>query len=316
MEVGRQIWCFLGFAHEACAPHRHFEDFMSIDAEHIHCQFDYSRDDPHHHRHVQDSLHKKVSELREMLIPSDPKKLQAKFLVCGPHSLKLSMEKYLLDVFTEHFQEDPSSGSSSSPEECARAYYMRSVADGLIVYETFADVKQLHEPDHRVVSRIELAAHGHEAANPWLEIGGKVYDVTALRDTHPGGAKLLDAYAGGSATARFLMVEGHVSTPSVLASMESMLVGYLEKDDGISKFRSQLGTLAMTLALAENRIHFDYAVVEDVDFPATMKAFGAQKRQLRYLQSLLMEIEQPGSEIPQHIRQQLRDYIDSSIRRG
>ena len=62
--------------------------------------------------------------------------------------------------------------------------------------------------------RSQVARHNDDAHGHWLIIDDLVYDVTELMRTHPGGARILQLYAGRDATHGFRRVgheHGHVA---------------------------------------------------------------------------------------------------------
>lgn len=63
-----------------------------------------------------------------------------------------------------------------------------------------------HEPGgscDRLIPVSELSRHNNVAAGFWIAVAGRVHDITAFLDRHPGGADVLRAYAGTDATAAF-----------------------------------------------------------------------------------------------------------------
>lgn len=74
------------------------------------------------------------------------------------------------------------------------------------------------------VTAAELARHA-SASSAWVCVDGRVYDVTAFLDAHPGGRAVLLAEAGGDATAAFAAVH----SPDTLSALPAgSLVGEME----------------------------------------------------------------------------------------
>jgi predicted heme/steroid binding protein len=57
--------------------------------------------------------------------------------------------------------------------------------------------------DGSFVTLVDLLRHNDARHGWWIAISGRVYDVTAFVDRHPGGAQILRAHAGLDATAAF-----------------------------------------------------------------------------------------------------------------
>ncbi|XP_032689735.1 cytochrome b5-like [Odontomachus brunneus] len=70
--------------------------------------------------------------------------------------------------------------------------------------------------------------NGKNGARTWVVIYDNVYDVTDYLDQHPGGADLLDEYAGRDATSEFDEF-GHSSDAKKL--MKKFLLGELKDED-------------------------------------------------------------------------------------
>ena len=79
----------------------------------------------------------------------------------------------------------------------------------------------------RLISRAEVARH-NTADGCWLIIHDNVYDVTTFLDGHPGGGKVLMAYAGKDATDDFTILH----RPGILEKLgEHMIIGKLPSSE-------------------------------------------------------------------------------------
>eukprot|EP01013_Petalomonas_cantuscygni_P021667 TRINITY_DN4112_c0_g1_i1.p1 TRINITY_DN4112_c0_g1~~TRINITY_DN4112_c0_g1_i1.p1 ORF type:complete len:158 (+),score=22.88 TRINITY_DN4112_c0_g1_i1:63-476(+) len=78
----------------------------------------------------------------------------------------------------------------------------------------------------RVIPNSELAKH-NTSNDCWMAIYGKVYDVTAFLEDHPGGADVMLDQAGKDATEEFDAI-GH--TESAKALLPKYYVGEAEVD--------------------------------------------------------------------------------------
>jgi hypothetical protein len=63
-----------------------------------------------------------------------------------------------------------------------------------------------HNPPLTLYDRSQVAQHNDDAHGHWLIIDACVYDVSELMRTHPGGARILQLYAGRDATHGFRRV--------------------------------------------------------------------------------------------------------------
>ncbi|KCV70453.1 hypothetical protein H696_02795 [Fonticula alba] len=76
-------------------------------------------------------------------------------------------------------------------------------------------------PRFATYSREEIAMH-NSADDCWIIIEGRVYDVTAFLNDHPGGARIILRHAGRDATEAFLDI-GHSARAQVL--LRKFLIG-------------------------------------------------------------------------------------------
>ena len=74
----------------------------------------------------------------------------------------------------------------------------------------------------------ELARHTDPAGSIWAAIGGRVYDLTAFAELHPGGQKLIHSFAGMDATSSYRLV-GHHLDPSVEGLLSVFEIGAMRR---------------------------------------------------------------------------------------
>ncbi|CAG0889359.1 unnamed protein product [Cyprideis torosa] len=86
--------------------------------------------------------------------------------------------------------------------------------------------RQDSKPYHQYT--LEEVAEHSEPWDCWCIIFDKVYNVTELISSHPGGSEILMEYAGRDATLAFRSV-GH--TKSAVSSLASYIVGELVEED-------------------------------------------------------------------------------------
>lgn len=84
----------------------------------------------------------------------------------------------------------------------------------------------------KVISRSDVAKHS-SAANCWVIIRGKVYDLTQFIMEHPGGSETILEYAGSDATDAF----NQIHPPDIIERLlpPSVLLGAVEGADVIKK---------------------------------------------------------------------------------
>lgn len=70
--------------------------------------------------------------------------------------------------------------------------------------------------------------NGRDGADTWIVIHDMVYDVTKYKEEHPGGAELIEEYAGRDATSGFDDF-GHSSEAKRM--LKDFLVGELVEED-------------------------------------------------------------------------------------
>ena len=79
-------------------------------------------------------------------------------------------------------------------------------------------------PLDNIISHAELALH-NKASDCWIASGGRVYDLTAFAEAHPGGARALLRFAGTDATDAL----NEIHTPAILRQfVQGYLIGVLE----------------------------------------------------------------------------------------
>ncbi|CRG87924.1 Cytochrome b2, mitochondrial [Talaromyces islandicus] len=81
----------------------------------------------------------------------------------------------------------------------------------------------------KVFTTVEVAQH-NEVNSCWVVLHGKVYDVTNLLASHPGGAQAILRFGGRDATEDFDLIH----PPETLQGLQSALVGLLESDGKVA----------------------------------------------------------------------------------
>ncbi len=105
-----------------------------------------------------------------------------------------------------------------------------------------ARAQQLPATDLPLYSRVDVARH-HRAGHLWLIIDGRVYDVSAYADKHPGGRPLLEAYAGQDVSRVFWSQTVHLAAP-IARIMSSLVIGHvLPEEPRLERLRQVLYSL-------------------------------------------------------------------------
>ena len=104
----------------------------------------------------------------------------------------------------------------------------RMLAEGRYVEELYTTHADPARSPHRLLDVSELVLHNGAAGGSWTAIGGRVYDISGFLHEHPGGATLLQGYAGMDATHAFEQV-GHRDRPDVAAHLPRYELGALRQ---------------------------------------------------------------------------------------
>ena len=104
----------------------------------------------------------------------------------------------------------------------------RSPMDWMRLQKTSKDLSGTGGATKKHITLEELAQHS-TPDDAWMAIRGKVYHITPYLKFHPGGAKILVAYAGKDATKAFNKYHAWVNVDFLLGRA---LVGMLEVPDG------------------------------------------------------------------------------------
>ena len=126
-----------------------------------------------------------------------------------------------------------------------------------------AGVRPTSTVDVPRVPRSAVAPHNNDRAGYWIAVDGVVYDVTGLRQIHPGGVAILDAHAGTDATAAFRRV-GHHGSDRVTALAARFRIGMLDPEPDLTGaerelYRSWIGATYL-VAEMENALRIDHAL--------------------------------------------------------
>ncbi len=104
---------------------------------------------------------------------------------------------------------------------------------------------------NRVISMAECDKHKTEE-DVWLVIHGKVYDVTAFANEHPGGVDTLTKAAGIDGSAEFDSV-GH--SDSAKDQLKKYQIGVVDKED-LAAWNKKKGTSSQVVAGGNSFVSF------------------------------------------------------------
>ena len=141
----------------------------------------------------------------------------AHLYVCGRGGFATTVMAGLHALISEH-----ATGTDAEKNQTARATIHRLVGEGRLLLEVHTDTQALDEcePYYRPS---EVAQRNNDTFGYWVIIKRAVYDLTQFRELHPGGRRIVDAYAGMDATHGF--IRAHDERPDVDAQLAMYRVG-------------------------------------------------------------------------------------------
>ena len=139
----------------------------------------------------------------------------ASVYVCGRATVAKSILEALVDVV----------GRGASPEEARKDGYRaiyRMMGSGRYMQDVFTTYTGATATKTRQIDVSQLMLQNTAETGLWQSISGRVYDLTQFAQMHPGGAKLIQSYAGMDATHAYQKVEHHLNSEvdSMLAMFE------------------------------------------------------------------------------------------------
>ncbi|HEX5659700.1 MAG TPA: cytochrome b5 domain-containing protein, partial [Polyangiales bacterium] len=164
----------------------------------------------------------------------------AVFYVCGRSGFADSVMRTLKQIFRPHVPSD---------DAAAKQLY-QMVGDHRLLMELHTDAQPLDEaPRQYDVS--EIARHNDSANGYWVVIDRVVYDLTEFVELHPGGRRVVQAYAGMDATHGF--ARAHYGRADVDAMRETYRIGMVRTpvfDDYVVQVESPHGKVAVDCGAA------------------------------------------------------------------
>lgn len=237
--------------------------------------------DPAGHLRVREGSARRIAELMrapaaahrlwELLAPDDGQ--GASVYVCGRSGFARSVLDGLKSVFREF-----ATGSDSERAERANEMLYRLVANNRLLMEIHTDA-QPADDEPRWIDISEVAEHNCDGAGYWMIIDRVVYDLTEFMELHPGGRRVVQAYAGLDATHGY--ARAHHQRPEVDAMREMYRIGMvraLEFDEHTTQIEGPSGPLTISCRTAhvawlhalqlvvemQNALRADYSLQECV----------------------------------------------------
>jgi sulfite reductase (NADPH) flavoprotein alpha-component len=164
----------------------------------------------------------------------------AVFYVCGRSGFADSVMRALKQIFRPHVESDAASNK--------QLYQM--VGDHRLLMEIHTDAQPLDEAP-RLFDLSEVARHNDAPNGYWVVIDRVVYDLTEFVELHPGGRRVVQAYAGMDATHGF--ARAHYGRADVDAMRETYRIGMVRTpvfDDYVVRVNAPSGWLAIDCSVA------------------------------------------------------------------
>ena len=230
----------------------------------------------HRHRIDEEMLHPENARLLWDLLRSRAEGgREGVFYVCGQTSFaKTVMEaiKTILERFAE--------GPEESRAQAARERLYRLVGQERYLQDIFTTYSGPQTEQRQRYDASEVVLHNNDEEGYWLIIDGRVYDMSEFAHLHPGGFKIIRAYAGMDATHAYQKV-GHHGSPEIAAMLGLYEIGVVRRLDFGAAWGAVIGPQGLTvvtleevyrtwiralytLVELENALHNDFSVRTEV----------------------------------------------------
>jgi sulfite reductase alpha subunit-like flavoprotein len=163
---------------------------------------------------------REASHLYRLLLPRDRGGLEGHFYICGSSGFARSV-LHGLERIIARFHPGPRSSNDPSPESVIR----KLVGE----HRLHMDVHTTHT-EASALPRLflsDLCLRNCDHFGWWILVDGRVYDLTEFRLLHPGGARIIDNYAGLDATQAYRSV-GHATDSAVHAMATMYEIGRID----------------------------------------------------------------------------------------
>lgn len=173
----------------------------------------------------------------------------AVFYVCGRSGFADTVLVTLKRIFRDQLASQPGADVATAGERAAHRLY-EMVGDHRLLSEVHTDARPLDEQP-RLFDVSEIARHNDAQHGFWIVVDRVVYDLTEFIELHPGGRRVVQAYAGMDASHGF--ARAHHGRADVDAMRESYRIGMvrtLRFDDHVVRVPAPSGTVTVDAAVA------------------------------------------------------------------
>lgn len=149
----------------------------------------------------------------------------AYFYVCGRTGFASSVTDAIKSVLRRY-----SPGTSEEKEEAVNKALYRLVGEERYLQDIFTTYTGSHIDNMKVYSASEIVLHNNYEDGFWLVVDGRVYDMNEFGHLHPGGFKIIHAYAGMDGTQAYEKVQHHIN-PEVDSMLGMYELGVVRRID-------------------------------------------------------------------------------------
>jgi sulfite reductase (NADPH) flavoprotein alpha-component len=121
-------------------------------------------------------------------------------------------------------------GTEAEIEQQVNQTLYRMVGEERYMQDIFTTYTGSYIDQKTTYDASEIVRHNNEENGYWMVIDGRVYDMNEFKHLHPGGFKILDAYAGMDATLAYQKVLHHVN-PEVDSMLGMYEMGVVRRLD-------------------------------------------------------------------------------------
>lgn len=145
--------------------------------------------------------------------------------VCGRTGVANSVMDAIKEIIRRH-----SEGTEAEKEDEVNRTLYRLVGEERYMQDIFTTYTGAHIDKEQTYYASEIVLHNNEEQGSWMVVDGRVYDVSEFAHLHPGGNKIINAYAGMDATIAYRKVLHHVN-PEVDSMLGMYEIGVVKRLD-------------------------------------------------------------------------------------
>jgi sulfite reductase (NADPH) flavoprotein alpha-component len=147
------------------------------------------------------------------------------FYVCGRTGFANSVMEAIKEILRRY-----SEGTEEEIEQQVNQTLYRTVGEERYMQDIFTTYTGSYIDQKTTYDASEIALHNKEENGYWMVIDGRVYDMNEFKHLHPGGFKIIEAYAGMDATPAYQKVLHHVN-PEVDSMLGMYEIGVVRRLD-------------------------------------------------------------------------------------